>query len=95
MSHSEARIAYGSGRWKARRTQQLARHPMCCMCARRSIVRVATVADHVQPHRGDMLAFWTGALQSLCVPCHSGDKQALEKSGRVRVQIGADGYPVE
>ena len=32
----------------------------------------AVIVDHVVPHQGDYIAFWTGALQSLCKPHHDG-----------------------
>lgn len=44
----------------------------------------ATVADHVEPHRGDPEKFWNGELQSLCDTCHNSVKQAQEKSGVLR-----------
>lgn len=47
------------------------------MCKAKGLVTLATVADHIVPHRGDR-ALFMGALQSLCVPCHSVDKQREE-----------------
>jgi hypothetical protein len=41
---------------------------------------IATVADHITPHRGDPVLF-AGPLQSLCAPCHNGVKQSLEQGG--------------
>lgn len=43
----------------------------------------ATVADHIEPHHGDLVKF-RGPLQSLCATCHSSRKQQLERSGFVR-----------
>ena len=54
----------------------------------------ATVADHVEPHRGDHDKFWHGRLQSLCKPCHDRDKQREENGGRAIVAIGCDGWPI-
>ncbi len=54
----------------------------------------ATVADHVEPHRGDPVKFWEGRLQSLCKPCHDRDKQREENGGRPIVAIACDGWPV-
>src|SRR5262249_41066356 len=77
--------------WRRRRRAQLRDEPLCAMCAHRGLVRAATIADHVQHHNGDLSAFLTGALVSLCRECHE------QKHGRMRVpvQIGADGWPQE
>lgn len=59
-------------------------------------VTPANVVDHVKAHKGDETLFFDPSnLQSLCKPHHDSDKQMLEKSGRVRVRIGLDGYPIE
>jgi 5-methylcytosine-specific restriction protein A len=42
---------------------------------------VATIVDHVIPHKGDEKAFFEGELQSLCKRHHDSDKQQIEKSG--------------
>ena len=73
---------YKTRRWKALRIAQLQREPLCRMCAPK--VTPATIADHIKPHRGNLNGFWHGQLQSLCASCHSGAKQSLEKSGKVR-----------
>jgi hypothetical protein len=64
------------------------------MCERQGKIRLATICDHVEPHRGDEAKFWSGPFQSLCKPHHDSDKQALEKSGKVRIATGEDGWPV-
>jgi len=69
---------YSSAAWRGRRERQLAKEPMCRRCAEMKIARLATVADHIEPHRGDAEKFWRGALMSLCQSCHSGWKQRLE-----------------
>ena len=39
----------------------------------------ASVVDHVTPHQGDQRLFWDEANhQSLCKPCHDGDKAREE-----------------
>lgn len=79
---------YSSARWQARRAQQLAQEPCCRMCAARGIIKAATVADHIKPHRDDYEAFWSGPLQSLCkTPCHDSLKQREERTG---MQHGCD-----
>jgi hypothetical protein len=62
------------------------------MCLAQEIYTAATVADHVQPHRGDRNKFWFGELQSLCAGCHSGDKKRLEDGLPLRGS-DADGWP--
>jgi 5-methylcytosine-specific restriction protein A len=54
----------------------------------------ATVADHVQPHRGNCERFWCGELQSLCEACHAGAKQELERTGHLRGS-NAEGEPLD
>lgn len=58
----------------------------------RGILKPADVVDHIEPHRGDRTAFWTGALQSLCHPCHSSTKQRME-AGK-HAGCDADGTPL-
>lgn len=70
-------------------------HPLCVMCQAEGRIEAATVVDHIKPHRGDQALFWDrDNWQSLCKRHHDSDKQMLEKSGRVRAQIGLDGWPV-
>lgn len=64
------------------------------MCERQGIIEAASVADHIVPHRGDPDLFWSGALQSICAPCHNSLKQSAEKGGQ-RVAIGVDGWPID
>lgn len=71
-------------RWQKRRAEQLRLHPLCRLCMDvRGLVTVATVADHIEPHRGDPAKF-AGPLQSLCKSCHDSWKQQQEKSGRIK-----------
>lgn len=91
---SKAQAWYSSRRWKARRLAQLrADNHLCVYCAKIGKTTPATVADHVVPHKGDELLFWTGALQSLCSPCHDSVKRR-EEGGRIVTVIGADGWPI-
>lgn len=79
--------------WRRRRAEQLAEHPLCAWCMKIGRVTPASVADHIEPHRGDPVKF-AGPLQSLCATCHSAHKQLLETSGYIR---GCDerGYPLD
>lgn len=55
----------------------------------------AKVVDHITPHRGDSKLFWdTSNWQALCTPCHSGTKQAEERTGRV-AGCDAEGNPLD
>lgn len=65
---------YGLARWKRLAAQCLARDPVCKICHRAP----STIADHVEPHRGNEHKFWYGALQGLCKPCHDRVKQRRE-----------------
>jgi hypothetical protein len=52
------------------------------MCLAEGIATAATVADHVEPHRGDAHLFWNGELQSLCASHHNAAKQRAERAAR-------------
>lgn len=72
---------YNSKGWRGktgRRLQQLKAEPLCRLCPDHS-KQLATIADHVVPHRDDYGLFWFGALQSLCKSCHDIKKQRAER----------------
>lgn len=57
--------------------------------------RLATVADHIVPHRGDESKFYDpDNLQSLCKPCHDTHKQRIEKRGYTG-DVDESGWPVD
>ena len=85
---------YNNRTWRQKRAEQLSIEPLCRYCKARGIITVATVADHVVPHRGDLVLFWEGKLQSLCQKCHSGAKAELENTGRLR-GCDTDGVPID
>lgn len=88
---------YSSRRWRALRHRHLDKDPLCCMCQAEGRTTIATICDHIEPHRGDMVKFWHGPFQSLCAPHHSSVKQSQEKGGSkttLRPTIGLDGWPV-
>ena len=86
---------YKTKSWHVRRAWQLHREPYCCMCARQQRFTVATVADHIVPHRGNKGLFWDRKnLQSLCY-VHHNNKTNEEQGGRIRAAIGDDGWPIE
>ena len=55
------------------------KEPLCAFHLARGEVVEANVADHVEPHKGDLTKFWYGELQSLCSPCHDGEKRYIER----------------
>jgi hypothetical protein len=86
---------YTLPRWRKIRANQLKREPLCKYCMDAGTTTSATICDHIEPHRGNMIKFWSGPFQSLCKSCHDSHKKAFEQSGRVIKRIGVDGYPVE
>lgn len=91
---SSSERGYGS-RWQKARQGYLSSHPLCEDHKKRGHIVVATVVDHIVPHKGDMELFWDrGNWQSLCKQCHDSHKQRLEKSGR---ETGCDlsGLPLD
>lgn len=84
------RHLYSTKAWKARRAEQLAKEPLCRMCAADGRTVGGWVADHIIPHKGDLVLFFEGELQTLCdAPsptrpgfyCHSSRKQKIEALG--------------
>ena len=62
---------YGA-RWRRERKAFLASNPLCAGCARQGRITVATIVDHIIPHKGDLQAFWDKAnRQGLCENCHN------------------------
>lgn len=86
---------YASRRWIKIAKHQLRAEPFCRLCkARGNPASPASIADHVTPHYGDQALFWFGPLQSLCKPCHDGEKRLIESRG-YSDRIGPDGYPID
>ena len=75
---------YNTTAWRKKRRALLDSEPLCRMCKAMGKITVATVADHIKPHRGDLELFYHGELQSLCALCHNGAKAAEEASGLLR-----------
>lgn len=73
---SAAQRGYGA-RWQATARGWLRRHRWCVRCG-----ALATVLDHIKPHRGDVQLFWDRRnWQSLCKRCHD-SKTATEDTER-------------
>ena len=65
-----------NGAWRKARAEWLQFNPFCTHPACNAL---ATVVDHIIPHKGDMVLFWDkNNWQSLCTPCHSRHKQRVE-----------------
>ena len=86
---------YTHARWRKKRKRQLQLRPLCEWCDRRGLTVVAEVAHHTTPHRGDRVKFWNGQLVSLCKKCHDADAQLVERGGKPKPTIGANGWPIE
>jgi 5-methylcytosine-specific restriction protein A len=67
-------------RWQQARKRHLDLHPLCVMCEADGRVALATVVDHREPHRGDLVLFWNpDNWQALCKRCHDSCKQSQER----------------
>jgi 5-methylcytosine-specific restriction enzyme A len=91
---AEYRKLYKTSRWKARRAAQLAEHPLCERCLVLGVAVAATVANHRTPHRGDLVLFWEGPLESTCKPHHDGAIQREELAG-FSAEVDAAGWPTD
>lgn len=79
---SAASRLYGAA-WRKARALFLSENPWCVHCLARgsNFKVVATVVDHIVPHRGDLKLFWDQEnWQALCKPCHD-IKTATEDGG--------------
>lgn len=71
---------YG-GQWQKARVGYLTHHPLCFLCEQQNIKVLATVVDHINPHKGDMTLFWDkNNWQPLCKPCH--DRKTVKQDER-------------
>lgn len=67
--------------WQKARAAYLAANPLCVHCQAEGRDELATVVDHVVPHKGDETLFWDEAnWQSLCGTCHN-RKTVMEDGG--------------
>ena len=91
------RDLYQKQKWRNIRRHQLQIEPICAIHLRKGEVVAAVIADHIEPHRGDLNKFWFGKLQSLCVNCHNSLKHIDELRERSDFlhDIGEDGWPID
>lgn len=93
---SETRPLYKTKRWQAIRRATFKKNPSCVMHLAETGERIpSTVCDHVTPHRGDVVKFWRGPFQGLCVDCHNRKKQREEHEGFSRLIDPATGWPMD
>lgn len=86
---------YKKAAWLKLRKLHLSREPLCKFCLQRDRVTSATVADHINPHRGDWSLFLCAEnLQSLCDSCHSSAKQKEEIYG-YSIAVDKTGWPID
>ena len=87
------RTWYGTQIWKTKRAHQLRAEPLCAICEAEGRITGATVADHIEPHKGDYTKFILGKLRSLCAPCHDNLSGFTHKP--YRCDVGDDGFPID
>lgn len=79
---SSTKRGYGY-KWQQARLVFLNANPLCLFCDREGRTTVATVVDHIVPHRGNMELFWDRSnWAALCASCHSSTKQRIENEQR-------------
>ena len=67
---SAAKRGYGS-RWQKYRRVYLINHPFCLECEKENVITLATVVDHIIPHKGSLELFWDESNhQPLCKRHH-------------------------
>jgi len=88
---------YNTAAWRKARAAQLSAHPLCRMHLEQGQTVVASVADHIRAHRGNLdLFFDRKNLQSLCKTCHDSHKQAQDRNADgVLRGAGLDGRPLD
>jgi 5-methylcytosine-specific restriction enzyme A len=75
---------YARRDWRIARAEYLRKHPLCVMCQSIGRVTAANVVDHVAPHKGNMLLFWSKAnWQGLCAHHHNSTKHHHEATPNV------------
>jgi 5-methylcytosine-specific restriction endonuclease McrA len=71
--------------WRKARAEYLRHNKHCVKCG-----VLATVVDHIRPHRGDQRLFWDrNNWQALCTRCHN-RKTATQDGGFGRLATGVD-----
>lgn len=84
---------YRTADWRQRAAAQLKAEPLCRFCAKAGVRKPATIADHIERHRGDAVQFFSGRLQSLCRHHHNSTKQSMERRDVPHCDV--DGLPID
>ena len=94
MANHEYQHLYRTYKWQKIRKAHITEHPLCEMCLQQGKTTLARVVDHITPHRGNEVLFYSGPFQSLCYPHHNSTKQKMEKR---EIVIGGDvsGNPLD
>lgn len=59
-------------KWQRERRKFLESNPFCVKCYEEGHITMATVVDHIKPHRGDQKLFWDRSnWQPLCEHHHN------------------------
>lgn len=80
---------YNNRRWQKLRRHQLQLQPLCERCLAEGRIAQATVCDHIEPHKGDLVRFWAGPFQSLCKYHH--DVKTITEDGGLN--SGGQAFP--
>lgn len=73
---------YATAQWKNLRQITLIRFPACTRCLPERVTP-STVADHIEPHRGNPELFWNpDNLTGLCATCHNSAKSREERNAK-------------
>jgi 5-methylcytosine-specific restriction protein A len=88
-ARGSARARGYTAAWDRTSIAYLQANPICKACEAAGLTALATVTDHVVPHRGDRSLFWdAGNRQPACDWHHNVVKQRLEalfEAGRIGV----------
>lgn len=69
-------------KWRKVRADYLRRNPVCVKCMEQGRYTIATVVDHIIPHRGDPVLMWDeNNWQALCKSCH--DRKTMTKDRNI------------
>lgn len=82
--------------WKQLRLDHLSENPLCEYCLREGKITLATVVDHIKPHKGDLRLFLDPHnLQSLCKLHHDSAKQKAEIHQMHEIGCDVNGFPLD
>jgi len=91
------RRLYDSRRWRKAAKFFLSQeeNTLCKICLSFGRETLATIVDHIQPHKGDVNKFWSiDNWQGLCKHCHDSIKQSQEH-GKLLHGANIDGMPID